>query len=93
MIYPRSVPADTVTLRGGPWDGELCLSAHLTVRDELSLSVFDRERGLRHKYYTSGTTVLAEAGEQEMFRYCGTFACPGTDRAALDELGALARGS
>ena len=28
VTYPRNVPGDTVTLRGGPWDGELYLSAH-----------------------------------------------------------------
>jgi hypothetical protein len=72
---------DTVTLRGGPWDGELCLSAHLTVRDEFSLSVF--ELGLRHQYDATGTTVDTSGGRQPVFRYCGTFACPDADRSRL----------
>ena len=83
VIYPRSVPGDAVTLRGGPWDGELCLSAHLTVRDQLSLSVFDLERGVRHQYNAAGATVSTEAAEQEVFRYCGSFACPDFARSAL----------
>jgi hypothetical protein len=80
------VPGDTVTLRGGPWHGELCLSAHVVTRDGLQLSVFDVERGLRHQYDATGTAHETENGWNEIFRYCGTFGCPEDTQAALDEL-------
>ena len=60
-------------LRGGPCDGELCLSAHVVVRNEVSLNVFDLERGLRHEYDAAGTAFDNGRGHQEVYRYRGTF--------------------
>jgi hypothetical protein len=83
------VPGDTVTLRGGPWDGELCLSEHVVLRDDVSLSIFDFERRLRHQYDATGIARKTSGGWREEFRFCGTFACPETAHAALEDLSAL----
>jgi hypothetical protein len=82
------VPGDTVLLRGGPLDGELCLAAAVVVRDAFSLSVFELERALRHQYDATGVARDTPAGRREEYRYCGTFTCPTPDD--LEQLIALA---